>query len=349
MNKSHFFATILIFFICGITFIYANQSFFDYLTDQSIELNQDFNFMVTVIHGDSRLYYSLEALPLITEIMDGILNKSVDRGSILSYIGISIYVSAANFTFVPIEYSIFFLNLCLLTLFSYKLMVFGYKGIWKALILFPLTFNYLLIPNKELFAVFLIAILSVQTRNKYLKSAWLNIFRDPYLAVWLSSFLSRITGLFITLLIISIIIPFIIPDTYYTNTAHHVTLNQRSSTITLIAHQFLQIPILSIIGISIKFILGMFSAFFITFESLNFLKLQYILCALINFYFILKLMVLKNFRFYVMRSKKPAFNVMILFAIYLSLAPGNPARFLAPLTFFYLILLIDYSQKSRSH
>lgn len=336
--KKAFFQVLILYLTFGVVFILSNWDYFDYLSSFEKPFDKEkFNIISSFVGADSRLYYNLPD-NIIEIIYLGLLDGGVEFGSILSLIGIHLYKSLAEILFFDAVVGVFILNLVLLLFIVQIISLSKLKNISVAVFLFPLTTSYILVPNKEIFGLLILVVLAFGVGGLY-KSLLYFVFliRESYIAIIVASFLMRYVSLFRLILIFSVILPFVLPHAYLEAT--RLVDGQKSGAITSLANELLQIPVLSILGIQIKVLLGLFSGLVVS--QVTIIKLQYFFCSLINLMFFLKYVTSKSFRINLKSNYSLQIRVYFLFAFFMSLAPGNPARFLAPLSFVFLLHLLN--------
>jgi len=324
--------------ILSIGILIFNSDYFFYLSNGSAKFTSNYNVISGFIGNDSRFYYNMGD-DLLSAIYSGLLDGGVKFGSILSLVGIYFYVNAAELFFGSKVIGVFLFNLVLFLLIMKTFQFKTHASSLGVILLFPLTLNYILVPNKEIFGFLLLAFLAAEK----VPMRWpillpLSITRDSYVAQILFHASTKYFDLRLMFLIFFIILPFAIPDSYFTDTS--LVSGQRSGGITSIANYFLQIPVLSVIGVIIKIIIGLFSPIAISFDSLTIIKIQHFLCSIINFVFFGKFCLSRSFRRLILTSSPNYLRACLVYAVFMSLAPGNPARFLAPLSFMFLFKLI---------
>lgn len=342
--KKAIFYPVLILILLALTFIFLNYDYFIYLADETKPFENKYSYISNFIGGDSRFYYSIPSTTL-RDIYHGLLAGSVQFGSIFSLVGIYFYVESLKILFVNEIFGVFlgnmFLNLMILRSLEFE----NHRQALAVVFCFPLTLNYVLVPNKEIFGLFLLAILCVKNSRKTLFSPYIiSIIRESYLVQFIFHYSASLFGYVFMYLIYFMVIPFTLSEGYFEN--YHMLSRQRSGEITMTLNYFLQIPFLSVIGVLGKIILGMFSPLaLVTSDTISIIKLQYFGCSLINLMFISKMALSKSFRTKLFRFDAKFMHVCFVYGSVMALAPGNPARFLAPLSFMFLYKLLTWKNK----
>lgn len=329
-----------VFLLSVMSFIFVgyNKRYFSYLSDNSATYHSDFDLISGFIGGDSRFYYSIDS-NILEIIFLGFSSGGVEFGSILSLVGIYYYVKLASLIFGDKVLGVLVLNLFLIGIILKSLNMANSRTSFTVLFLFPLTFNYVLVPNKEIFSLLLISLLLGHRFAFKRVFFWVVSFiRDIYMANLIFFALARFFDIRILLLLFFVSVPFVLPASYFDNS--DLISNQASGDITTIANTLLQYPIINILGFFIKIVLGLFSGIILDgISNASIIELQYFLCSCINLIFLLKIVADTKFRKNLFQKDKNILIVGVVFAIFMSLAPGNPARFLAPLTFVFVYKL----------
>lgn len=326
------------FSILSLLIMALNWDYFLYLSDDTISYKTKFDTISSFFGGDSRYYYNLPN-DIVEVILTGVVSGQVGFGSILSLIGIYYYTSLAKFIFSNLVFGVLIFNLIILGHLVYLLAKSKMKNLYVTVLFFPLTLNYILVPNKEIFGLYILVLLAFNKTlitNLYLLAV--SLIRESYIAIWIASIISKYIKPYILVLIFCLILPLVIPSQYFET---FVVEGQRSSAITNFANDLIKIPILSFVGIIIKIILGLFSGLIINISQITIIKFQYFICALINLTFFFYYSYSKSFRRNLKNNFSSQSRIYFFFAFFMCLAPGNPARFLAPLTFIFLIHLLN--------
>ena len=315
-----------------------NSDYFFYLSDKGQKFSPKFNIISGFVGNDSRFYYNMDD-DLLYIIYSGFIAGGVFFGSILSLIGIFLYVEMAELFFGNKVLGVFLLNIILFSLIMKTFQFKTYSSSLSIIFLFPLTLNYILVPNKEIFGLLVLAFLSAEkTPFRWLVLLLISLARDSYIAQIIFFIGAKYVNIRLLYLSFFAITPFIIPESYFSDST--LISGQRSGYITSVANSFLQIPLLSFIGILIKIIIGLFSPLVIPFDELSILKIQHFLCSVINLTFFVKLYLSRSFRDLIFKDSPNYLRACLIYASFMALAPGNPARFLAPLTFMFLFKLL---------
>ena len=324
--------------------ILLNIEYFEYLVDDTKKFQTRFELISGFVGGDSRFYYNLND-GIISIIYAGVISGGVEFGSILSLIGIYLYVSVSEVIFGSKLIGVVALNSLIGAPILRSLRLNTHRTSIMLLLMFPLTLNYLIVPNKEIFGLLLLTLFATETsiRQKIIYLTPIAIIRDSYAAqiLWFTG--AKVVGERMMLLIFFLILPFAIPANYFTESS--LVENQASGSIVELANTFLQIPVLSFFGVMIKIAVGLFSGVVITsIDNLTIIKLQYFICANINLFFAAKILLSPSFRRHLLTDNKRYILSCVIYAFVMSLAPGNPARFLGPLTFMFLYKLITWKR-----
>ncbi|MDB9943939.1 hypothetical protein OAD19_02830 [Octadecabacter sp.] len=323
-----------------------NDDYFNYLLNSTVKFEDRFHIISGFVGGDSRFYYNMDDT-IIATIYAGLISGGVKFGSIMSLVGIYIYVEISEFIFGNKLIGVFILNIMVATLILKYVNVRHPKEAVLLFCLFPLSLNYILVPNKELFGLLFLVLLA--SENKLLKKKSilipLSLIRDSYAAqlAWFAG--ASVIGTRLMFVIVFSVIPLILPDNYFSETA--LTDGQSSGFITQHANDLLQIPLVSIFGFVLKIILGLFSGLIITpTEQLTVIKVQYFLCAIINVLFLGKIAISHKLRKHLKQDGAKFALGCTVYALFMCLAPGNPARFLGPLTFMFLYKLLTWKKNA---
>lgn len=335
--------SILILFtiISSITFVIVllNYEYFQYLSNTNKSYNSQFSTIATFVGGDSRFYYNMSD-NIIEVIYIGVLDGGVEFGSILSLIGIYLYVSLSEILFGNVVIGVLALNTIIILLMATTLHKNHVKNIHYIFIFFPMTLNYMIVPNKEIFGILILVLLSFGRKKLKFNFAFIfTVFRDSYLVIFISSKLLKFFNFKTMLVFFSIILPLVIPETYFKES--DLVSGQKSSFITNIANTLLGYPLLSLLGVLVKILLGLYSGLMLTSLDLNIVKIQYFLCSIINLVFLYYFLFKRSFRRMLLDNNGYHLKIYTLFGYFMCLAPGNPARFLAPLSFIFLVHLLN--------
>ena len=324
----------------------SNISYFEYLTDYNLPYLEDYKYIYTFVGDDAKLYYNLDP-DVFLIVLSGLSAGQVSLGSVMSLIGITAYVTCTKILPFGIFFNVVITNFILFSL-SLKFLA-GRLNIkkdhWIAALLFPLTLNYLLIPNKEFFSLLflLIAIGATSHIEKFFKLLPIFLFREVYAAIFVSNLVCKKLSVLSTIIALSIVIPLLVPDSYFDLKNYQV---QKSSSITDIANFCLAYPLLSLVGFFLKILLGLFSGLIISINSINIVDFQLFIISSINLIFFFKILTQKSFRTLLIKNYPNVTSLITIFLIWMSMAPGNPARFLGPICYiFTLLILLDRRRK----
>lgn len=337
-NKSIVYPLALLLLAAAIIVVF-NYNYFEYLVNDELKYSASFNLISGFVGGDARHYYNLDN-DIFKIIYAGVLAGSVDLGSILSLIGIYLYVEMSRVIFSNEIIGVLILNLLLFSVILVNIQPKNLDGAIALLVLFPFTLNYVLVPNKEIFGLLILVLFaSKKFAFKPFLLAPISIIRDIFAAQILWFAAAYMFGWRLMFLVLFIVLPFMIPEGYFRES--NLIEGQQSGSITNFANMFLQIPIACILGIIIKIILGLFSGLVLPpVENFTIIEVQYFWCALINLRFLAFILFKRNFRTHLLTDDRRFSIACALYASFMCLAPGNPARFLCPLTFMFLYKLI---------
>lgn len=346
----------ILYSVC-ILFVMLNSSYFEEAANgQPDEVS--FPVMSKLILGDSVKYYKLNT-EIFDAIIDGVKEGTVMLGAIFSLIGISAVMNLLHLLPIPIYYSWAIFSILLLDLTLSICRKRGLQGqVYESvLMLIPLSL-YLIAPNKEFFSTLLLIYLLSTTRTKSIVIAGLalGIIRESLLLIALIYYVaiqikSR-RNFYWFMWGLTILLSLIIPDSYYTDI--DLPDRQQSGDLTELANVFINTHLFAFVGIVMKVGIGIFGPIALlpvrlaefellaVFYGLTSISILYASYKIRN---IIKLCKKDPARY---ATQETAFRLALVFLTIMSLAPGNPARFIMPVLFPLIWIHLSFNKQHLS-
>lgn len=353
--KGH--AKLFILYGLCILFVMLNSTYFE---EAATGKPDDFNFpvMSKLILGDSVMYYKPN-FEIFEAIAEGVKEGTVMMGAIFSLIGISAVINLLHLLPVPIYYSwaIFSILLLDITLSICRRRDLQGQLYESVLMLIPLLL-YLIAPNKEFFSTLLLLYLLSTTQMKSIAIAGLalGVVRESFLLIAIIYFLAtRIKNrknFYWFMWGVTVFLSFIISNSYYTDI--DLAERQQSGALTEVAQVLIGTHLFTFVGIALKVaigILGPIVSLPSKLAELDLLAVFYgataisILHTLYKIRKIIKLCKKDPVRY---ANQETAFRLAVVFLTIMSLAPGNPARFIIPVLLPLIWIHLSFKKQHLS-
>lgn len=351
----------LLYFSVAAICLFVIMANVDYYEDavNSIPTADMYPYLSTIVGGDSITYFKHTA-DIYSIILIGFREGTVSLGSIFSLIGINFIMEMLDLIPLPLYISwLFFAVMIIYLSATYgdnrnlnNIQIFS-------LCLYPLMMVYLLAPNKEIFAVVLL-LLVPKIHNivaLFFIGILFGVVREIYFVIIFFYAISRFAKsnlqFFLLVYIATIAVVVVLPTSYFTE--KYITEEQQSAFITEAALTLIETKWAAAVGVIIKILLGIVGPIVSGYKNIvnmNIIGILYLVSGLIFIRLIVKIALKRGSSIFFIANKGCKIvemnisRLMIFYMVFMSLAPGNPARFIMPAL---IILLALTKMKDAPH